>query len=934
MKLSDQLFDEGVFAQGIGFPTVPRGKARIRTIVTAAHTRDRIAVRARRIRHGRAAAGGAVRIRRWTLVAIALVVAASHGAAQGSQSDDEAIRALLGRLEQVVRAGDPAAYQSLLSDAAYKALAADFATVEFRPGATNVAIIERDRLDFQVGGLSRLVVDALVEYGDSARVLTWQIDVDGLGTGNVRIVDEQRLSSIEGLYRLSVNSSRQFRANNFRIASEDLELTLAGGSVFTIDTPQGITGLILLGRGQMVFHPAPDIEKAQVKIFSGSETLETGFDSAYVRFSDVAPHADMSSLVSTPVNQDDLRRASRIFLEESAKSYVVDLANLTSGRWSSVPPPGDLLAEVRTRRFETLTYLYSSSDPEEISVFKRALNLNISLYPSRATLEARGRFYSEDDGAGYDVLDYDVDMSYAPQNQEIDGVAKLRVRILSPQARLTLALADSLAVQSITSEQFGRLLPLRVTGRSRVILNLPATLLPGADDTLTIAYRGRLAPQPPEQETVSSGQAPQSGLPPDGSVDVDFPAAEPSFLYSSASAWYPQAPITDYATATLNISVPSSYSCVASGSPTADSPARIAGDGRPQSGKRYTFVAARPLRYLSFVVSRFNELNTNTGVKIYVNPRLTSSGRETAAQASDIAAFYESVLGDKPYPSLALTLVESNLPGGHSPAYFAVMDIPMPGGSLSWRNDPVAFQEFPEFFLAHELAHQWWGQAVGWGNYHEQWLSEGFAQYFAALYAQRRRGDAAFASVLRTMRQWSIERSAAGPVYLGYRVGHVRSDSRSFRAIVYDKGAIALHMLRQLLGDDVFFSGLRQYYATWRFRKAGTEDFRKVMEEASGQKLDRFFERWIYGSSLPRLTFSYRVEPTAAGQELVLHFDQVGELFDVPVGITVQYANRTSADVVVPVTERSVEKRVPLNSALRSVDISKNDISLAVISKN
>ena len=90
----------------------------------------------------------------------------------------------------------------------------------------------------------------------------------------------------------------------------------------------------------------------------------------------------------------------------------------------------------------------------------------------------------------------------------------------------------------------------------------------------------------------------------------------------------------------------------------------------------------------------------------------------------------------------------------------------------------MAFQNYPSFFLAHELAHQWWGQAVGWKNYHEQWLSEGFAQYFAALYAERERGAEQFADVLRQMRRWAIDMSPQGPVYLGYRLGHIKADGQ------------------------------------------------------------------------------------------------------------------------------------------------------------
>src|ERR1700738_5226183 len=125
----------------------------------------------------------------------------------------------------------------------------------------------------------------------------------------------------------------------------------------------------------------------------------------------------------------------------------------------------------------------------------------------------------------------------------------------------------------------------------------------------------------------------------------------------------------------------------------------------------------------------------------------------------------------------------------------------------------------------------------------------------------------------------------------------------------------------------MFFNGLRRYYTQWRFRKAGTNDFRLAMEAETGRRLDRFFDRWIEGSSLPQLRFSDRVGPARVGQDVVLRFDQVGDLFDVPVTVTLQYADRRWVDVVVPVTDRSVETRVALEGALRSVDISKDDAS-------
>ena len=148
------------------------------------------------------------------------------------------------------------------------------------------------------------------------------------------------------------------------------------------------------------------------------------------------------------------------------------------------------------------------------------------------------------------------------------------------------------------------------------------------------------------------------------------------------------------------------------------------------------------------------------------------------ASAEDIVRFYSSLVGDAPYASATVALVESDLPGGHSPGYFALVNSPLPTTTLTWRNDPAAFTGFSDFFLAHELAHQWWGQAVGWKNYHEQWISEGFAQYFAALYAQKTRGDETFVNMLRQFRRWSLAESDEGPVHLGYRLGHIKEDSR------------------------------------------------------------------------------------------------------------------------------------------------------------
>ena len=299
------------------------------------------------------------------------------------------------------------------------------------------------------------------------------------------------------------------------------------------------------------------------------------------------------------------------------------------------------------------------------------------------------------------------------------------------------------------------------------------------------------------------------------------------------------------------------------------------------------------------------------------NPRQEGRGRNLRDTAADVFRFYTGLMGDTPYPSFTLAVTEGQLPGGHSPAYFAVLNQPLPTSPFTWRNDPVNFSGFPPFFLAHEIAHQWWGQGVGWKNYHEQWLSEGLAQYFALLYAVHARGPQVESGILRQMRSWSLRYTDQGPIYLGYRLGHVQGRRQIFRALVYNKAAEVLHMLRRLIGDDAFFDGLRHFYEEHKFRKAGSDDLRRAMEAASGASLERFFERWIYGVDIPRLRFSTRERTADDGGPVTLRFEQQGEIFDVPVTVTLIGASGERRDVIVKVTERVTEVTVPIDFKLR-----------------
>jgi hypothetical protein len=900
-----------------------------------------------------AAVAASLALATWGTAAVATQTTAdnpSSGAASPrSASTDEGIRRLLARLERIVQQGDTGGFALLLADSVDRTGVARFVDSELLPGMTRAVIQERDRAPLAgtlPGAGYTVAIDLFQEFGDRARVSNWTIDIraSGDGEGEWRVVDAERLSSVEDLYRLSLNPKRQFSVKNLTLVDDDLRLTLREGSLFVSEIDQVATAIVFLGAGEMTFSPAPETERSQVRIFSGAETLRTRFDAVYVRFSpgDFDRLFSSDQLIAGAVDRNELRRADRIFREDSPKSYTLDLGDLSRDSWSYVPNPRDLIAEVHTRRFDTLTYSRSSSAMEDVSLFDRNRRKTIALYNARPELTTP----PGDSDAELEVSHYDIDVTVTPERRWIEGRARLTIRARSPLSSVTLRLAESLAVQSVYSDRYGRLFNMRVRGNGTLIVSLPVTLSRGSEAVLTVRYAGRLEPDNLDADLVAVGQLGPSAVP--DSAGFDQP--EPSFLYSGQSNWYPRPSSSHHATAALRITVPATLGCVATGERDAASPLSLAASDSATARKQYVFNAIQPVRYLAFVLSRFATGRSESvafaarvddsfdrpapqalKVTAEVNPGHTNRGREAVERATDIARFYESLLHDSPYPSFTIALTENERAGGHSPGYFAVLNVPTPPlATFPSRVDPASFDGYPEFFLAHELAHQWWGQAVGWRSYREQWLSEGFAQYFSALYARHQRGDDVFRTVMRQMRRWAVNQTDAGPISLGNRLGHIQGDTKILRAVVYNKGALVLHMLRGLVGDEAFFRGLRRFYSDSRFRSVGTAEFRTAMEAEADRPLARFFDRWIYGTALPNLGLTHRVE----GSEVILRVEQRGEVFEVPVVISLQYSDRPPHDVVVPVTASLVEVRVPLAGTLRGVDLSRDDVSLAEIARN
>ncbi len=283
------------------------------------------------------------------------------------------------------------------------------------PAPTALVIKERDRTPLPGGG-QRLLLEIFAARDTEARVFTWQMDVtiakdrDAADPASWRVARLDRLSFVSGLFKLGLDVAHQYDVRNLTLKGADLTLQMATGAAFVATTPDGPTAIVLLGQGRLVFSPPDPSERTQIKIFSGSESLAADFDVVLVRIrpSDFATSFPEGTLTPRLVAAADARRAANYFDDYIGRTLNVDLNDLSRERWSLLPQPGDLIAEVRTKRYGTLTYARIQSDAEDVSFFDRRRKKNIAVYASREKLETRGRFYSEDDSIDYDVTSYDT----------------------------------------------------------------------------------------------------------------------------------------------------------------------------------------------------------------------------------------------------------------------------------------------------------------------------------------------------------------------------------------------------------------------------------------------------------------------------------------------------------------------------------------------
>lgn len=273
--------------------------------------------------------------------------------------------------------------------------------------------------------------------------------------------------------------------------------------------------------------------------------------------------------------------------------------------------------------------------------------------------------------------------------------------------------------------------------------------------------------------------------------------------------------------------------------------------------------------------------------------------------------FYSGYIGPFSYEKLAN--IQSNSVSGGMEAASAIL---YSEGSVvgdrneRWRN-----------VVIHEIAHQWFGNAVTEYDWDDVWLSEGFATYFTSLFIEHEYGHDEF------MKQMASSKQRVDSFHkdnLDYTIVHdnLSDMGKVTTSHTYHKGAWVLHMLRGMMGDEAFWEGIRAYYAKYQDLNATTSDFRRIMEEASGLDLEQFFEQWLYKPGSLEIAGNWEYD--SASNRLILSLNQVQEnsgLFAMPIQVAIYE----------PDSKRPLMEKVVLDKEKNSYSIPLNLVPSQVV---
>jgi hypothetical protein len=666
--------------------------------------------------------------------------------------------------------------------------------------------------------------------------------------------------------------------------------------VFTFLTPVMGKTVYAVFSGDATFHlkPVIAVEANYMKLLSGSDEADEAFSSAVFCFTDAtAAEIRAGSQLVQPAPAAGLawrefRDRTRNSIEtprsmlESLLGYD-DMENMDADLLSDLYTPSRtrFLAYMHGKKHDDLRFLVNESgavsalrSPEEVALidYDPGGDHEGIWYMSHLQSEWEKHAASSDEDRHWArALSFHIDTAIGTNNH-LAATADIRLKALVDGVRvIKFGLLPSLRVSSV---RLGNTeIPYiqedrRHDGYFYVIF--PQALRAGADAEITVSYEG-------DKVIRDEGNG--------------------NFSVGARESWYPSLnSFVDRATYDLTFRVPKRYTLVSVGNPVES---HVDHDTLISHWVSEIPLAVAGFNYGDFAkFSRTDETSHNVFeayatheapaylARSAISP--TAMAKNMLVDAENAVRTYEYYFGTLPYGRLAITQQPQFNFGQSWPTLIYLPVSAFLDDTQRWmlmQGQAFRFNDFITEVTPHEVSHQWWGHAVGWATYRDQWLSEGFATFSAGLFLQNTvKGDAyekyweAERKRLTDKNEYGLRAGEAIPLWMGLRLDTFRTE-RFYNDATYSKGAFVLHMLRSLMWDSQthdqdFIDMMKDFVKTYYNRDPSTEDFMAIaskhmkpgMDLAGDHRMMWFFQQWVYGTSMPKYRFEYSLKDEPEGK--------------------------------------------------------------------
>jgi hypothetical protein len=717
------------------------------------------------------------------------------------------------------------------------------------------------------------------------------------------------------LSRIRLDPQQFYSIRDITIRRDALSIFFNRGTIAFLQPVMGkVTGAVFIGTGEVVAIPSDPVEKQQLYRFTGSPLLNEPFRSAFLQFTDntyeevLKAHAEHAQEEVTADDRAAFAPWDDLIGDRLRKPVDRILADLLSGDDSPI-----FMAELNGERVGWFNVVYDQQLAEEIVVAKVHDEPETSALDVWASFQKRGDARSPEQDAARIVMDivrYNINATLSA-DAGMQASADVSFRVLKDNKRVfTFDLSRFLKVSavtlnggeaaafyqnhSLTNEEVQR------SGTNTVTVVLPQPLRAGQEIGLRFTYSG----------------------------DVIDRRGTGIFYVGDRGLWYPNAGRQDRALFDLTFHFPERYSLVATGRKVREWQEDGLRHSNWTSGVEFP-VAGFNLGDFTILTDETGPVPISVGVNNDVEPifkevaarrayqqelTLRSAVRPAPIRRGMVVPSFDSILVSPDYSIFSTrTLAENILQEVRSTVqYFSETFGPYPYPGLIVSQFPVGFSQgwpslvylstlsffnpaqraqlglnseddfrFTELVRAHEIAHQWFGNNVGWKSYRDQWISEAFANYAGAMYLEKKyAGMPRMRQILDNARESLVSETGSGemydsigPVSLGSRLSTANIPD-GYTEIVYNKGTWILHMLRMLMRGDgadpdaAYVAMVRDFITTYNGREPSTQDFKRIAEkhmtkdmDLTGEgNLDWFFDQWVYGTGIPRYSLQYTIE--------------------------------------------------------------------------